>query len=136
VTAGAVYLKSGSTAPEGLPAPAAVDLMVAGGMTPENYTLPVIEGDARICEIYSEADVRDAAVSDADVLTVSYGEYVPSSSAVDYRPLIERAEELCRFHFSVRNNTYDKSALNILRREWFCATNPNPCGAEGRRTGP
>jgi hypothetical protein len=125
VTIGGVYLKAGIAAPQGLPVPSAADLAMPGGMTPENYTLPPIEGDPRICEIYSEADVRDPGVPVTDVFTVSYGEYVPSCNGVDYRPLIERAEELSPFHFSMQTKPCDKSGLKVLRREWFCATNPD-----------
>jgi hypothetical protein len=125
VTIGAVFLKPGDTARQGQSAPAAADFVVPGGMTPENYTLPPVEGDKRVCEIYSEADVRDPAAPDTNVFTRSYGEYVPSCSEVDYTAFIERAQELAQFHLSVENPRCDKSELKIVRREWFCATNPD-----------
>jgi hypothetical protein len=125
VTMGAVFLKPGDTERQSQSAPSAADFAVPGGMTPENYTLPVVEGDKRICELYSEADVRDPAVPGTNVFTLSYGEYVASCSDVDYKPFIERAQELAQFHFSTENLSSGGSGLIIIRREWFCATNPD-----------
>jgi len=124
VTIGAVYLKPGDAARQGQSAPKPIDLSVPGGMTPENYTLPPVEGDKRVCEVYSESDVRDPAKPGTTVFTVSYGEYVPSCSEVDYRPFVERAQELAQFHFSMAEPC-DKSGSKIVRQEWFCATNPD-----------
>jgi len=125
VTIGANFLRTGDTAREGHSAPPAADLAAPGGMTPENYTQPPVEGDKRICEIYSEGDVRDPAVPGTNVFTLSYGEYVPSCSEVDYKPFIERAQELAQFHLSMEYMPWDQSRLKIVRREWFCATNPD-----------
>jgi hypothetical protein len=101
VTMGAVFLKPGDAARQGMSSPAGADFANAGGMTPEQYTLPAVEGDKRVCELYADADVRDPAVPGTNVFTLSYGEYVASSSDVDYKPFIERAQELARFHLSV-----------------------------------
>ncbi len=126
VTIGAVYLKKGDTPPQGQPSPTGERFAAPGGMTPESYTLPSAEVNKRVHEIYSEADVRDLAVPDANVFTVSYGEYVPSVGSADYKPLVERAQDLAQFHFSILNErSQADSGLEIVRREWFCATNPD-----------
>jgi hypothetical protein len=129
VTLGAVYLREGDTPPQGQPSPAREDFAAPGGMTPENYSgaLPAAEVDKRVCEIYSVGDVRDPGVPDTNVFTVSYGQYVPSCSEVDYKPLVERAQELARFHCASPSESSQSSntSLKIVRREWFCATNPD-----------
>jgi hypothetical protein len=125
VTMGAVFLKPGDAAPQGQSFPAAADFGVPGGMTPENYTLPAVEGDKRVCELYSEADVRDPAVPGTNVFTLSYGEYLASCRDVDYKLFIERAQELAEFHLSMENTPSDRRKSMTVRREWFCATNPD-----------
>ena len=57
-----------------------------------------------------------------NIFTVSYGEYVPTCSGIDYGPFVRRAEDLAEFHFSMLKQS---TALPIVRREWFCATNPD-----------
>jgi hypothetical protein len=126
VTMGGVYLKHGEEPSQGQPLPSREELVVAGGMTPDNYALPPEQLKKRVYETYSVAYVRDSVVPDTNVFTVSYGEYVPSCNEIDYTPLLKRAEELARFHFStqaVHSETNDR--LQIVRREWFCATHPD-----------
>jgi hypothetical protein len=89
-------------------------------MTPDNYALPPAETERRAYEVYSDGDVRDQGALDANIFTMSYGEYVPSSPVTDFQPLVRRAEQLAAFHFSV-----EPGALCIVRREWFLATAPD-----------
>jgi hypothetical protein len=126
VTMGGVYLKHDEEPSQGQPLPSREELVVAGGMTPDNYALPPEQLKKRVYETYSVAYARDSVVPDTNVFTVSYGEYVPSCNEIDYKPLLERAEELARFHFStqaVHSETNDR--LQVVRREWFCATHPD-----------
>jgi len=36
---------------------------------------------------------------------------------------VERAEELAQFHYSIQEEPQQR--WQIVRREWFCATNPD-----------
>jgi hypothetical protein len=126
ITIGGMYLRRLDAPLEGEPPPSAKDLL-AGGTTPDNYALSTEERKKRIYEVYSEADLRDVPGSNGNIFTMSYGEYVPSCSGVDYSGLLVRAEQLARFHFSIgmgrSQSTY--SDMPIVRREWFCASNPD-----------
>jgi hypothetical protein len=124
VTLGATYLKAGDPLPQGQSAPTAEAFAAPGGMTPENTAMSSEDRNKRVYEIYTDADVRDPASSDTNIFTMSYGEYVPSCGEVHYAPLVERAQELAQFHFSINSSSND-AALRIVRREWFCATNPD-----------
>jgi hypothetical protein len=124
LTIGATHLRDGDPRPDGQAVPAAEALAAPGGMTPENTALSVEHLNKRVYEVYTDADVRIPAASDTNIFTMSYGVYVPSCSEVHYAPLVERAQELARFHFSMTSSTNDRS-IQIVRREWFCATNPD-----------
>ena len=91
---------------------------------PASVILQLVEGDKRVCEIYSEADVRDPGVPGVNVFTMSYGEYVPSCNEVDYNLFSEQAQELAQFHFSMENERSTNGSKTV-RRERFCATNPD-----------
>jgi hypothetical protein len=54
-------------------------------------------------------------------VTISYAEYVPDSSTVNFAPIMERAERRARL--------YSDSPFTILRREWECV-------ATGKATDP
>jgi hypothetical protein len=120
VTIGAMYPGKGDQPLQGQPLPAREDFAVPGGMTPEKYTLPA-EADKRFYESYSDYDVRDPLAPETNIFTISYGQYVPSCGEADYKPLMERAEDLAQFHFSILK----ERGLKIVRREWFCATHPD-----------
>lgn len=53
---------------------------------------------------------------------VSYGEYVEACSGIDYELFFKRAERLAKFH---RQFLSESGAFRIVRREWFCVTNPD-----------
>jgi len=108
------YLKDGETMPPGQLFPGPDELAAPGGMTPENLHVPP-PLPKTIEEVYSEADARDLSDKGANIFLISYGEYVPTCEALDYKPFVERAENLARFY----------GQPEIVRREWFCATNPD-----------
>jgi hypothetical protein len=60
---------------------------------------------------------------DPSIAMFSYGEYVPTTVGLDYEPFIRRAED--RTRFSIRLSGKEKRPLQIVRRQWFCATNPD-----------
>jgi hypothetical protein len=124
VTLGAIYVASSDTLPQGQRLPTAEDFAGPGGMTPDNDALSEEQRQKRVYQVYSEGDVRDPSAPHANIFTLSYGEYVPSCGSVNYGPLVERAEEVARFHFSVADESSHEK-LDIVRREWFCATNPD-----------
>jgi hypothetical protein len=82
------------------------------------------ELNTRVYEVYTDGDIRDPAAANMNIFGMSYGMYVPSAAEVDYAPLVERAEELARFHLSMTPAS-NVDTLRIIRREWFCATNPD-----------
>ena len=105
--------------------PGAESLAVPGGMTKE--VLATRQSTTKgFDETYSDYDVREEPVPDG-ILTISYGEYVKSTEALDYAGFIERAENLARFHLRLAEVQPDEHSTNpdIVRREWFCATNPD-----------
>jgi hypothetical protein len=118
----AVYLREGEAGPEGLMRPISADLANQGGMTPENTAL---SPDQRVYESYVFGVHNDTGAPDTNIFTVSYGEYVPTCSGVDYGPFVQRAEDLAKFHFSMLRQTPLPRTLPIVRREWFCVTNPD-----------
>jgi hypothetical protein len=77
-------------------------------------------------EIYNEMDMRDV-VTPTDIFLVSYGEYVKAANGINYGLFIQRAENLARFHlpFVAQDEAAHRNGLKIIRREWFCATNPD-----------
>lgn len=118
MTFGVVCLNPSDPKPQGVTLPHREKLAVPGGMTPENYALPGDDVDKRSHEMYSDGDARDPLNPDTNVFMFSYGEYVQDSRAVDYKPLLEKAEKLAQFHLP-------GNELRIIRREWLCATNPD-----------
>src|SRR5204863_4233876 len=80
----------------------------------------------RFDEVYSDGDVRNESDT-SGIFMFSYGEYVKTVEGIDYKPFIKRAEHLTRFHLRFLNSESASSAvaLNIVRREWFYATNPD-----------
>ena len=121
VTIGAMYLRKGDTLPEGQAVPAAEAFAGPSTMMP---ALSPEELNTRVYEVYADGDIRDPAAANMNIFGMSYGVYVPSAAEVDYAPLVERAEELARFHLSMTPAS-NVDTSQIIRREWFCATNPD-----------
>jgi hypothetical protein len=118
LTIGVMCLREGESGPEGECEPTAHELSAPGGMTPDNYSPPPSETSKRLEAGISEGDVREDP--EEDIFLVSYGEYVPACSTVDYKPLVERAERMARSYYSLF-----KDSPTVIRREWFCATAPD-----------
>jgi hypothetical protein len=99
-----------------------VEELAAPRITPQSVAPDTVH------EIYNDTDMRDA-VSPTDIFLVSYGEYVKAGNGIDYAPFIQRAEDLANFHLPFLTqgepSQPDRNALKIIRREWFCATNPD-----------
>jgi hypothetical protein len=122
ITLGVTCLKNGEVGTAGKSRPTSEALAVAGGMTPEQLAqLGVKKG---FDEIYSDADVRAEPDSNG-MFTFSYGEYVKSVERIDYKTLVRRAEEFTAFHLQLLGKSEPSSDLNIVKREWFYATNPD-----------
>jgi hypothetical protein len=117
LTLGISYLGESDSKPQGEVAPLPEELSRPGGMTPDNTT--ATSALKPFHEAYAEADVRDES-SATDVACISYGEYVENCTDLNYQPFVERAEQLAAFHAGLF-----KQKMKIIRREWFCATNPN-----------
>lgn len=76
-------------------------------------------------EIYSAAELREPSNKLA-IFGFSYGEFVLSCDGLDYKPYVDRAEAMTRFHLSfVGGQMQHGNELKIVRREWFCATKPD-----------
>jgi hypothetical protein len=76
-------------------------------------------------EIYSVAELREPSDKPA-IFGFSYGEFVQSCDGLDYKPYVERAEAMTRFHLSfVGGHMRSSNELKIVKREWFCATKPD-----------
>ena len=111
LTIGVVCLKEGESGQDGEREPTASELTMPGGMTPDNYTAPESETKKRLDEGVSEGDVRDNP-EEEDIFLVSYGEYVPACSTVDYKPLVERAERLARSYYFFSKTRQRLSGVN------------------------
>ena len=117
ITLGVTYLTETAAKAEGEVPPSAEQLVQPGGMTPDNTT--VTAAHKHFHEAYVEADISDGSGS-LDILTLSYGEYVDTVEGLNFQPFVDRAEQLMEFH-----RRFVNKRLNIIRREWFYATNPN-----------
>jgi hypothetical protein len=122
LTIGLTPVSEGDARPEGLNAPAPQELKSPGGMTPDNYDASTARHHQQFHELYSDNDGRDASPP-TGVFLVSYGEFVETCKGIDYEPFVERAEQLARSHY--RFLTKEHQPLQIVRREWFCATKPD-----------
>ena len=115
---GVTCLKQGDAKPDGEKSPAPQELAAPGGMTPANFT-PEAAAITKNCdELYSDVDVRDESEAGKGVFTMSYGEYANTCSGIDFRPYVRRAEALASWRAG-------SDSLNIIRREWLCAANPD-----------
>jgi len=125
LTLGVSCLKERDQKPQGETAPSAEELAKPGGMTPENIIPIAVQVHKHVHEQYGEFGLRSSNAS--GIFTVSYGEYVETCAVLHYEPFVQRAEDLARFHlpFLVKDTRAGSEALNVVRREWFCATNPD-----------
>jgi hypothetical protein len=122
VTLGVTCLKGRHVGTGGESYPTLEALAVPGGMTPEQLTEFGV--NKRFDEVYSDGDLRTEADSNG-IFTFSYGEYVKTVEGIDYKTLIKRAEDLTAFHMRLLRKSQSSVKLNILKREWFYATNPD-----------
>lgn len=123
VTLGVTCLNEGIVGAEGESIPTRDALAVPGGITAEQLAG---RNPKAFDEIYSDGDIRTESEAET-IFQFSYGEYVHSVDGLDFRPYLDRAERLARIHIGFQK---DKARSNegfpqIVRREWFCATNPN-----------
>jgi hypothetical protein len=129
LTIGIVCLKQGDPIPQGENAPTREELAVPGGMTPDNFTVPAAAINKSIEESYSVGDVRDPLDAGPGIFMFSYGEYAQACDGIDYKPFVERAERLTKLHlpflYGLDSNSPSAKHAKIVRREWFCATNPD-----------
>jgi hypothetical protein len=70
-----------------------------------------------IDEIYIDFDHREPGGANRDMFLFSYGERMHSCDEIDFKPIVERAEQRARLHA--------EGLENIVRREWMCATHPD-----------
>jgi hypothetical protein len=114
--------KEGDAKPDAQLPPTPGALASPGGMTIEEAAaLPKRTWH----EIYSVGDLREPSDKPA-IFGFSYGEFVLSCDGLDYKPYVERAEAMARFHLSfVGGSMRSSNELKIVRREWFCATKPD-----------
>jgi hypothetical protein len=110
--------------PGGESVPTAAALMRPDGATMEMLTR---FSPQRVDELYKAFDFSDPSGVSTDPVTVSYGERVPSSESVDFRPFVQRAEKMARFYYEEleRRPGSGPCPLQILRREWYCVTDAN-----------
>jgi hypothetical protein len=121
VTLGVTCLKEGEVGPKGENKPIVDALAVPGGVTAEQLS----GANKGFDEVYSDGDIRDDSATKG-IFLFSYGQYVEAADKVDYAPLVRRADQLTRFHVRFLESKPTLSGrLNIIKREWFCATNPD-----------
>ena len=110
--------------PSGESVPTAAALMEPDGATLEMLTRFAPQ---RVDELYNGFDFSDPSGVSTDPITVSYGERIPSSEVVDFRPFVQRAEKMARFYYDEleRRPGSESCPLQILRREWYCVTDAN-----------
>jgi hypothetical protein len=125
LTMGLVCLPEGDPKPLGEKAPTAEELLRPGGTTLEILTRFAPQ---RVDEIYNEFDFTDPSNPDNDPMILSYGESVQTCEAIDFQPFVRRAEALAKFYWDVLGTLPGGSkgaGFEILRRNWYCITNPN-----------
>jgi len=125
ITMGLVCASQGDSVAQGDDAPTAEALMSPGGATLETLTRFAPQ---RADELYNEFDFSDLSGPGSDPVILSYGESVPTCEAMNFQPFVERAEKLASFYYDLLQALAGASrvaALKIIRREWYCVTNPN-----------
>jgi hypothetical protein len=120
ITSGVCCLGETSLVPAGELRPDPAALLAPGGGTPEAFAAKHVNdrGARRLEEIYIDFEHAGAARD----ITVSYGEYVAACDAIDYAPIVERAEMRARFHYQTLSvpDGVAKLPFRVLRREWTC----------------
>jgi hypothetical protein len=121
ITLGLQCSDQGGSDVKGEPVPTEEALRSPGGATLEElaHLAPQCAD-----EVYNEFDFTDPSTSDADVVTVSYGEPVSGAGHIDFWPFVERAERLARFYHGLLETFGEAGSqrLNIKHREWFLAS--------------
>ncbi len=117
--------REGDGITHGEEAPSADALTSPGGATLEMLTRFAVQ---RVDEFYSDFDFTDPSTKGTDPVTLSYGESVSTSEEIDFQPFVERAERLASFYHDLLHSLAGEprgEPLTIIRRQWFCVTNPN-----------
>jgi hypothetical protein len=122
VSMGILYPGDHDVKPQGQRAPTATELRLPGGLTRDKLTETAIP---RPEESYVAFDGGDPADPKSDIVMFSYGEYVPSADGLNFEPFVRRAERRARSHCRIMEDRSRARPLSIVRRQWFCATNPD-----------
>lgn len=128
VTLGAMCSVDGGELPRGEDEPA-----------PEAFTVPHVVQLAAPAdrtylsrdwdELYNDFDIRDSKSQSSSIVTISYGEYVPTCGGIDFEPFVRRAGRRARFHYDSLVQGDADGRFSVVRREWTCietgkASNP------------
>jgi len=118
------FSKVGGTKPCGENAPTSASLTAPHGMTLEMFAR---NNPQRTDEFYNEFDLIDPSSADAGLILLSYGERVSTCEGIDYAPFVKRAKKFAEsyYEFLECESRPPKEPFQILRREWYCVTNPN-----------
>ena len=75
-------------------------------------------------EVWNEFDFTESSAEESGVITVSYGEPVTASGAIDFAPFVRRAEKFARYYHGLLQTFGEVAArpFTIRRREWFLAS--------------
>ncbi len=124
LTMGLISPANGESMPQGEIAPAPEELMTPGGATTEFLQQAAAQ---RVDEIYVDFDHGVLPGGTAGVVMFSYGESVAACEDIDYEPFLSRAEKRARFHYDLPESRHasQKAPFQVIRREWWCVTNPN-----------
>lgn len=125
VGVGLLYCARADDSAPGEPEPLEEDLKRPGG-TPLDALSRLVP--KRADEIYNEFDFTDASTASAEPLIVSYGESVSQCEGIDFQPFIRRAQQFADFYKGlVRKLAASPSSepLQMVRRRWYCITDPN-----------
>jgi len=112
----------GGSEAKGESEPTEQDLLSPGGASLEELArLNPLRAD----ELYNEFDFTEPSTPESDPITLSYGERVSISAAVDFEPFVHRAEQRAEtYHAFLKDLGEARStAFRIIHREWFLANN-------------
>jgi hypothetical protein len=113
---------AGSEAGEwsGEPEPTQEMLLSPGGTSLEDLARIGLQ---RADEFYNEFDFTEACTADTDPITFSHGERTSGDGAIDFKPFVERAEQLAKDYYRFLQSVQEMHAqvFRIVRREWFLA---------------
>jgi hypothetical protein len=97
--------------PPGEPAPTPDDLMTPGGATLEDLTRLSPQSAH---EIYNEFDFTDSSQPNVHSITLSYGEPISATHAVDFEPIVQRAERMAESYYAFLKDQ-DEVRSDVLR---------------------